>query len=185
MENNFDEERIEKWEEKSFMEKIKDRVSKPVIVIFVGLELCYGIASFLFERGIHNPFCNFLFHCGCTYADSWKNCNANPTSPTYGALLPKCPWCLLLDAREYFTNDFLILCMMVVNTLFIVYYLFQDDLRTLRYLNKVPRIPAWGLFILSVVCSIASYFGMGIIVGFFSLLFTDQPFYPTFIISLK
>ena len=49
----------------------------------------YGAFAYGFDSVFHNPYCGWLFNCGCTFnwAGGWSRCNVhNPHGP-------QCPWC--------------------------------------------------------------------------------------------
>jgi hypothetical protein len=74
-------------------------------------------ACLAFERIIHNPFCNWLFKCGCTWTweGGWKDCNVhNETGP-------KCPWCMARASVEWLTNWFLF-ALMILSFIFVLYH---------------------------------------------------------------
>lgn len=53
--------------------------------------IAVGVLIYFFSWFFHNPFCGFIFQCGCTFAGTpgigWKHCNVHNVSG------PKCPWC--------------------------------------------------------------------------------------------
>eukprot|EP00929_Paragymnodinium_shiwhaense_P034187 TRINITY_DN18636_c0_g1_i1.p2 TRINITY_DN18636_c0_g1~~TRINITY_DN18636_c0_g1_i1.p2 ORF type:complete len:232 (+),score=20.29 TRINITY_DN18636_c0_g1_i1:76-771(+) len=73
------------------------------------------LAILLFDYFFHNPFCSYLFRCGCglawSWKDGWADCNVhNHTGP-------RCPWCI---CAEYlggwsclFVNDVIVLAIVV------------------------------------------------------------------------
>lgn len=69
-----------------------------------------------FQYVIHNPTCNFLFRCGCTWEwnGGWKNCNIWDDGP-------KCPWCM---SRAYvsWTTDYFIFFLMFLTYLYLLYH---------------------------------------------------------------
>ena len=64
-----------------------------------------GVVIYVFSYYFHNPFCGFIFRCGCTFGktqhDGWKPCNIHNVSG------PHCPFCAakksvvwLIDTRS-------------------------------------------------------------------------------------
>lgn len=85
--------------------------------VLTALELLLGIGfQFSFQYIIHNPTCNFLFKCGCTWewAGGWKNCNIWSDGP-------KCPWCLA-RASVSWTTDYLIFALMCASYFYFFYH---------------------------------------------------------------
>lgn len=56
---------------------------------------------YLWDYCVHDKFCDFIFHCGCTYIwdGGWDDCNVHNTT---GA--PKCPWCTATAATAWTTT---------------------------------------------------------------------------------
>jgi hypothetical protein len=79
--------------------------------------LLANIVYYGFQYVIHNPTCNFLFKCGCTWtwAGGWKHCNIWNTNGG-----PKCPWCM---SRAYisWTTDYLVFALMIVTYIYCLY----------------------------------------------------------------
>lgn len=71
-----------------------------------------------FERIIHNPYCNFLFKCGCTWTweGGWDDCNYHNTIG-----LPKCPWCCVRENYAWTTTTLLVV-MMILSYAICLYY---------------------------------------------------------------
>lgn len=71
--------------------------------------------QYSFQYIIHNPTCNVLFRCGCTWEwnGGWKNCNIWDDGP-------KCPWCM---SRAYvsWTTDYLIFFLMILTYICLLY----------------------------------------------------------------
>ncbi len=70
------------------------------------------LALWVFDYCFHNPFCNAMYRCGCTWnwAGGWDKCNVhNPTGP-------RCPWCAAKP-----TVVWLVLDKTVITIAFLVY----------------------------------------------------------------
>lgn len=115
---------------------------------FFGMSYCFG-----FQYIIHNPTCDFLFRCGCTWQwdGGWKNCNI-----WYDG--PKCPWCMS-RANISWTTDYLIFAFMLIVFTFFFYHR-----------NKYHAAYRYLLPILT-------YFMGAIIVGFIFKLSTGYPYF--------
>ena len=111
---------------------------------------------FWFERIIHNPFCNWLFKCGCTWNwdGGWNRCNV---FNTVGA--PKCPWCTAASNVSWTTDHFLF-ALMTLTFLFL-----------LRHRKRVDMVVRW-------TAPIVVYFGVGTLIGW---IFKVTGSYPIFI----
>ena len=69
-----------------------------------------------FDWVFHNPFCNALFRCGCTWNwdGGWARCNVHNTTG------PRCPWCAATDPFALFViNDWTVVAIMVCVWLFV------------------------------------------------------------------
>ena len=109
-----------------------------------------------FERIIHNPFCNFIFKCGCTWNwdGGWDRCNV---FNTVGA--PKCPWCTAAQNVSW-TTDSLLFALMVLT-----YF------SLLANRKRVDAAARWAAPVLV-------YFAAGTLVGW---LFKITGSYPVFV----
>lgn len=94
------------------------------------LEAVLGILyCYVFQYVIHNPTCNFLFRCGCTWewSGGWKDCNIFSQGMVVWLQIvlidlsnysgPKCPWCM---SRSYisWTTDYLVFALMLLTFFF-------------------------------------------------------------------
>jgi hypothetical protein len=120
---------------------------------------CAIIYCYYFERIIHNPFCNFLFKCGCTWTwkGGWIDCNYHNTQG-----LPKCPWCCVRQNFAWTTTTLLIV-MMIIS-----YFV------SLYYRHKFSLISG---FLFRWMMPLASYTVSGIIVGVIFKLIYHYPYF--------
>ena len=112
------------------------------------------IIYYAFQYIIHNPTCNFLFKCGCTWtwAGGWNHCNIWNSSG------PKCPWCM---SRAYisWTTDYLVFVIMLITFLFCLY--------------RRKRIH----YSIRLLSPIIMYFVSSIIVGLAFKIATNYPYF--------
>ena len=109
---------------------------------------------YAFQYIIHNPTCNFLFKCGCTWtwAGGWNRCNIWNSSG------PKCPWCM---SRAYvsWTTDYLVFAIMLITFLFC--------------LHRRKRVH----YSIRLLSPIIMYFVSSIIVGLAFKIATNYPYF--------
>ena len=85
---------------------------KKVIIfgVFMVIEFVLVVSVVILINWIfHNPFCNFLFSCGCTWnwEGGWDECNVHSTDPNQ----PKCPWCMASPSVAWTTEWGVEFCM--------------------------------------------------------------------------
>jgi hypothetical protein len=172
-------------------ESKKDKQKKIIIWIiwliceFVLVSGVVLVADYVF----HNPLCNFMFKCGCTWnwAGGWDQCNIHSTDPD----VAKCPWCSAPSSVNWITQ------WGVVGTMIFTYYVVAYLPMIICYLKRrkqekkdfvinepvgkktSPALTALNVA-LRIVMPMVTFFVFGIFVGFMFYITSD---YPTFIIE--
>jgi hypothetical protein len=112
------------------------------------------------EYVFHNPYCNLLFRCGCTWnwSGGWEKCNFHNLTG------PKCPWCSAPWPLYHFTD-----------------WLPQISIVAI-FLVLQQRFPQKKYLLVVITGAIASWFVVGFIVAIVFKLF--HPTYPYFLIEV-
>lgn len=126
-----------------------DPVEKTKLMWTFGEVVVASNFCFFFNNVIHNPYCNFLFRCGCTWnwEGGWDDCNYHKHG------VPKCPWCL---AKATAWTTTLLPCLFMFAAY--VYMLY----------NRRKRCDYIGV---RYMVAISMYFIIGTIVGFIFFMF--------------
>ena len=70
--------------------------------VILGAEICAVVVGvWWFDWVFHNPTCDFMFSCGCTFnwLGGWTQCNVHNTVGD-----PKCPWCIAPPSTAWTTS---------------------------------------------------------------------------------
>ena len=98
-------------------------------LLFEFLGICLFVHAFNWV--FHNPYCDIIFQCGCTFnwAGGWDNCNVHSLDP----LQAKCPWCdcppWVAVYTQYIVKLFMIL----------IYYIVVYGIKTRKKSRKITR----------------------------------------------
>ena len=108
-ENNLFESEYTKWKHLS--------VVKAIVWFFIQLVVVVA-AYYAFNWVFHNPYCNAMFSCGCTWnwEGGWDACNIHSTED-----IPKCPWCSSSGPLAVSTMIFIFIA--TISSYFIIAYL--------------------------------------------------------------
>lgn len=129
---------------------------------FVSAEVIFSfVYHWYWQFIVHDPFCSWLFRCGCVviWNGGWNNCNYWRNINNGG---PRCPWCMARRNISW-TTDYLIYALMMVVFLAALYY-------RKKSVYTYAVVWRWTL-------PMASYFLFGIIVGVIFKIATGYPYF--------
>lgn len=152
-------------------------------------------AVFVWYWVFHNPVCNWLFRCGCTWnwEGGWDACNYHDPSA-----LHKCPFCMSKPPITWFTSYFIMALQVLL--FYVCLHLTTKilDAKKSRSVSGAKKVIARRFLwvdlsashatmishliltsLLSLSVSLLSFFVLNILVGFLFWVFSDG--YPHFI----
>lgn len=80
--------------------------------LFWDIAYCF-LQAYTINYVLHNPYCNLMFNCGCTWnwSGSWKDCNV------HNPLTPNCPWCSASKLAAWTIQELVIVLLTLVGYL--------------------------------------------------------------------
>lgn len=152
-------------------------IKKVTWLIVEFLVVCVIIV--LWNWAFHNPMCNFMFKCGCTWnwSGGWDECNIHSTDPA----VPHCPLCSAPPSTAWITQ------WGVMGSMFVSYYLiaYWKTIKTLFIKSEQGKRKMECIIDLNIINILSriiipgiAFFISSIIIGFGFYLSSD---YPTFL----
>ena len=128
----------------------------------------------------HNPYCNFLMKCGCTWnwEGGWDECNIHDPDPN----VPKCPWCAGSPSTVWMTEWGVMAAMMVAYYLVAYWSTWRKLLHCPVDIHETGRtcIPHWMGWVNLVLRFVAPFIAFGVagfVVGLGFYLTADYPYF--------
>ena len=152
---------------------LKISYKKIILLIYLFIEfvlvcVCAAVLNWIF----HNPTCNLLFSCGCTWnwAGGWDNCNIHSTEP-----IPKCPWCNSSPTVSW-TTEYGVIGFMIITYYFVTYSPLLCKSTVYRSINS--NIYSQILYFSIRVFSLLVGFGLAsVVVGFAFYVSSGYPYF--------
>lgn len=154
----------------------RKKIGKVVWVVCEFIIVCLVIV--VFDWVFHNPMCDLMFNCGCTWNwdGGWDECNIhNDTGP-------HCPWCNAKPSTAW-TTQWGVMAMMLFSYYLVAYWrtwknlIFKgtNDERKFNCIIDLSIVNILSRMVVPVLAFIIS----SILVGFGFYLSTDD--YPSFL----